>query len=397
MNTASVVVTGLGMVSPLGSDVASTWSALINGKSSREKITFFETEGCRCQEAAPALLDFTAKKKKRFSRATILALTAAQEALHQAGLLSSDQARRAPLVISTTGGAMEFGETFLRGSLAGKRAGLFSAVARYQPQQQVQDVCLALDLLGPRTIIGNACASGANAIGHGYDLIRSGSADCVITGGYEALTELIFMGFDCLQALSLDACRPFDVNRNGLMLGEGAGFLILESESLAAARGAKILGRILGYGQCTDLHHLTQPEPSGKALVRAMREALALSKLQPNDLSYLNAHGTGTPMNDGAEAAAYEEVFGADLNQIALSSTKAALGHTLGAAGCVEAIFTLLAARENCAPPQLNNLQPIPSVAAALVTAPRILPAGKAVMSVNLGFGGSNAALILKA
>jgi len=389
-----VVVTGLGAVSPLGFDLPSTWTALSSGGGKRQRIDLFATEGCRCQEGAQAILT-ASKESRRISRASRMACSAAHEALLQSGLLGSERARRAPLTISTTGGSMEWGESFVRGTLEGKRGALLASIARYQPQQQVQDICEHLDLAGPRTIIGNACASGANAIGHGFDLIRSGSADCVITGGYEALTELIFMGFDCLQALSLEACRPFDETRDGLMLGEGAAFLILESETAALARGAKILGRIHGYGHSTDLLHLTQPEPTGKALVLAIREALQASGLSLNKISYINAHGTGTPMNDGAEALAYTEVFGSQLPEIAVSSTKAAIGHTLGAAGCLEAVFALLAARDLLAPPQLNNREPLSIMAASLKKCAHPLPANSAVMSVNLGFGGSNAALVL--
>jgi 3-oxoacyl-[acyl-carrier-protein] synthase II len=153
----------------------------------------------------------------------------------------------------------------------------------------------------------------------------------------------------------------------------------------------------LGYGHSTDLHHLTQPEPSGQALIRAMNEALKECGISPDQISYVNAHGTGTSMNDGAEALAYEGVFGTALNQVAVSSTKAAIGHTLGAAGCLEAVFALLASRDQLPPPQLNNQNPIASLASSLVKGPRLLPAGSAVMSVNLGFGGSNAALVLSA
>jgi 3-oxoacyl-[acyl-carrier-protein] synthase II len=395
MSQIPVVVTGMGTVSPLGSNLTDSWSALLAGEGRRCRVDLFDTEGCRCREAAQAVMPTAPKNGRRISRASRMAMAAAQEALHQSGLLDSETARRAPISISTTGGAMEWGETFARGSLAGKNTGLLAAAARYQPQQQVQDLCLALDLQGPRTLIGNACASGANAIGHGYDLIRAGVADCVIAGGYEALTELIFMGFDCLQALSTEICRPFDEKRDGLMLGEGAAFLILETEASARARGASILGRLLGYGHSTDTHHLTQPEPSGKALIRAMHEALTDSGLTPDRIGYLNAHGTGTPMNDGAEALAYCALFGSDLSRLAISSTKAAVGHTLGAAGCLEAVFALMTARERSAPPQLNNREPLKEVAASLVKERRILSAGTAVMSVNMGFGGSNAALVI--
>ena len=179
------------------------------------------------------------------------------------------------------------------------------------------------------------------------------------------------------------------------MLGEGAAFLVLENRVRAEQRGVEIMGSLLGYGHSTDLHHLTQPSPSGQALVSAMRAALAEAKVSPHQLGYVNAHGTGTQTNDGPEALAYLEIFGDDLPQVAISSTKAAVGHTLGAAGCLEAVFALCAARDALAPPQLHNLTPIPAMTQSLAGKDRNLKSGDPVMSVNLGFGGSNAALVM--
>ena len=395
MNVITVVVTGMGAVSPLGLDVSATWRALRAGAEARQLIDLFETEGCRCHHGAQVPLPPTERAERRLSRASRLALLAAREALVQAQLLGSRVVAQMPFCVSTSGGAMEWGETFLRRALAGKRRGQLNYVARYQPQQQVLDVQRALGIYGPVMIVGNACAIGANALGHGFDLIRAGMAECVLVGGYEALTELIFMGFDCLQALSVDVCRPFDVQRNGLMLGEGSAFMVLETERHAWARGADILGRILGYGHSTDPFHLTQPSPTGLALVAAMRAALDEAAIRPEQVAYINAHGTGTPMNDGAEAQAYVEMFGDALPHIAVSSTKAAIGHALGAAGSLEAVFALCAAREGIAPRQLHNRVPVSQVAASLAAGDRRLEMGAPVMSVNLGFGGSNAALVL--
>jgi 3-oxoacyl-[acyl-carrier-protein] synthase II len=390
-----VVITGMGAVSPLGLDVTSTWKNLKTGCAARQDITLFETEGCRCRQGAQVVLPTRSRAERRFSRASRLALLAAAEALAEAQIWGSSLKNFIPLCISTTGGAMEWGESFLQGILQGDRRHLLSQVARYQPQQQVLDLQQTFGLRGPVMLVGNACASGANAIGHGFDIIRSGVADCVLVGGFEALTELIFVGFDCLQAMSTDCCRPFDQNRNGLMLGEGAAFLVLENSAHAETRGVEILGRLLGYGHSTDLYHLTQPAPTGQALVTAMQSALVEAKISPAQIAYVNAHGTGTPMNDGAEALAYQEIFGEHLPQVAISSTKAAIGHTLGGAGCLEAIFTLCAARDAVAPPQLHNITPVPEMALSLAGQDRQLKSDAPVLSVNLGFGGSNAALVL--
>jgi 3-oxoacyl-[acyl-carrier-protein] synthase II len=218
-------------------------------------------------------------------------------------------------------------------------------------------------------------------------------AEIVLCGGYDALNELVFAGFDCLQSLAPEACRPFDRNRRGLMLGEGAGFLVLETIEHARRRGAAIRGYVTGYGHSTDLHHLTQPAPDGAPLERAMRQALLRANCSPEDVGYVNAHGTGTPFNDGAEAQAFQRVFGAGPTK--LSSTKAALGHTLGAAGAIEAVLSLLALQTGQLPPQINLQDPEPLVADALVKDQENM-ALKSVMSVNLGFGGSNAAVLFQ-
>jgi 3-oxoacyl-[acyl-carrier-protein] synthase II len=303
-----------------------------------------------------------------------------------------------PFSVSTTAGGMAFGEDFLRRVLtrnrSNSRSRLFSQVSRYLPQQQVLDVQQALGFSGHSLIIANACASGANAIGHAADLISVGAADCVLAGGFEALTELVFVGFDCLQATSIDRCRPFDLNRSGLLLGEAAAFLVLESAEHAQRRGATPLCRLTGYGHTTDFFHLTQPDPEGATLVEVMRAAAAQARIAPALIGYINAHGTATPVNDGAEAKAYGLFLGDALGSTRISSTKAAIGHTLGAAGAVEALFAIEALRTGHLPPQLNLQTPIPEIAPALVGEKELSNEMEHVMSVNLGFGGSNAALI---
>ena len=299
-----------------------------------------------------------------------------------------------PISVSTTAGGMGLGEDFARRVFAQKRGHLLDQVARYLPQQQVLDLQQALGFSGHSVIIANACASGANAIGHAADLIATGAADIVLTGGFEAITELVFVGFDCLQATSTDRCRPFDVNRTGLLVGEAAAFLVLESPAHAAKRGAPALGHLTGYGHTTDFFHLTQPQPDGAALLDVMRTAATEAGIAPPQIGYLNAHGTATPVNDGTEAKAYAAFFGESLGNARISSTKAAIGHTLGAAGAIEALFAIEALRTGELPPQLNLVTPIPEVAPALVRMNERRTGLEHVMSVNLGFGGSNAALV---
>jgi 3-oxoacyl-[acyl-carrier-protein] synthase II len=397
----SIVVTGLGAVTPLGEDFPASWNTLIAGREAQAPLTLFDTTGCRCHHAAsaslPPLPDLPAKTVRRLARASRLAIPAAREALALAGLLDAEgrsTLRELPFSVSTTAGGMAFGEDFLRRALARDRPHLFSRVSRYLPQQQVLDIQQALGFAGHSVIIANACASGANAIGHAADLIATGAADCVLAGGFEALTELVFVGFDCLQATSVDRCRPFDLNRNGLLLGEAAGFVVLESSEHAQRRGATPLCHLTGYGHTTDFFHLTQPEPDGAALIKVMRAAATQARIAPAQIGYINAHGTATPVNDGVEAKAYGTFLGDALGSTRISSTKAAIGHTLGAAGAIEALFAIEALRTGHLPPQLNLQTPIPEIASALVGPKESLVDMEHVMSVNLGFGGSNAALI---
>ncbi len=401
----TIVITGLGCVTPLGPDLPTTWRRLIAGEAAQQPVTLFDVAATRCKQAAQAelpALRLPAKQLRRLTRGSRLALPAAREALANAGLL--DAAGKSvvpwlPLSVSTTAGGMTLGEQFLRDLVAPRRQphGYFR-VAHYAAQRQVLDLQQFLGFRGPVTIIANACASGANAIGHARDLIRSGQTDIVLAGGYEPLTELIYDGFDCLQAMSPDCCRPFDKGRTGLMLGEAAAFLVLETTAHARARGATILCELTGYGHGTDLHHLTQPNPTGATLIRTARAALAEAGSTPG---YLNAHGTATPTNDGSEAGAIAAIFAGALPQTEpwfprISSTKAAIGHTLGAAGSVEAVFAIQALRTGELPPQLNLRDPEPAVAGQLVQAGERVPGLAATMSVNLGFGGSNAALVFE-
>ena len=397
-----VMVTGLGAVTPLGPDTGRAWRALIAGQDAAAPVTLFDTTGCRCRMGAtaglPPLPEVSEKKRARLSRASQLAIPAAQEALRHAGLLDSGGRLvldLLPLSVSTSAGGMALGEEFLRACIDGRRkSGQFYRVARYQPQQQALDLQEVLGFSGPVTVIANACAGGANAIGQAADWIRLGWSECVLAGGYEALTELLFVGFDCIQAMTQERCRPFDRRRSGLMMGEAAAFFVLESEAHALGRGAGILCELSGYGQSTDLHHLTQPGPSGEALVRAMEGALSQAGLPRDRIGYVNAHGTGTVLNDAAEGTAYQRFFQEDLPSVRVSSTKAAIGHTLGAAGSVEALFAIQAILSGEIPPQINLAEPEPCLKNNLARPGERRPDLEAAMSVNLGFGGSNAALV---
>lgn len=402
VESASVVVTGLGAVTPLGKNASLSWRNLLEGRWVVGPVTLFDTEGCHSHVASEVHplpeLEISAKTCSRLPRASRLALPAAHEALAMAGLWPRDLGRgllEPPLVLSTTGGGMAFGETFLRLSYQrGRVRGRLPLVARYQPQQQVLDLQEHLGFQGPSVVLANACASGSNAIGHAADWIRSREVDCVLVGGVEALSELIFVGFDSLQTLSPDLCRPFDRNRKGLILGEASAFVVLESQEHALSRGIRPLCYVSGYGHLTDLYHLTQPSPDGSALIGALDQAVKQAKLPPEAIGYVNAHGTGTPANDLMEAWAYYRFFGEAFHQLRVSSTKAAIGHSLGASGCVEAVFSILALVTRQLPPQILCEDPMEPMGPILVRKSETLRPGASVASVNLGFGGSNAALL---
>jgi 3-oxoacyl-[acyl-carrier-protein] synthase II len=378
--------------------VEETWNALLEGRSARGPVNAIEVEGCRVTEGAQARLPdiphLSSKRIARLSRASRLAIPGAGEALASSGLLGEDGRCRIPrleMSVATTACGMELGEGFLRSILNGRPGRRPGMVAHYQAQEQVAEIQSVYGFQGSAMIVANACAAGANAIGHAADLIRSGMAEVVLAGGYDALCELVFAGFDSLQTLAPDACRPFDRNRTGLMLGEGSAFLVLESEEHARRRGAPIRGSVAGYGQTTDRLHLTQPAQDGSALAGAMKQALDSARMEPSQVGYINAHGTGTRFNDGAEATAFLGIFGG--TDVRISSTKAALGHTLGAAGAIEALLCLMALETGDLPPQINVTDPEPDIAHLLVH-PGERKRLDAAMSVNLGFGGSNAALI---
>ena len=384
----NVVVTGLGLISPLAAGVDATWRRLVAGEHGFRPITLFDPAGYRCDRAGE--IDLPPAPRDRRPRAARLLIAAAREALAMADLAPFDGL---PLALSTTAGGMEFGEDFLRGFLQQRRPAL-AKIARYHPRQQLLDLEAALGFrAGPAFLVANSCASGANAVGHALDLLQTGQAETVLAGGFETLNELVFAGFDCLQAVTAEEIRPFDVDRSGLMLGEGAAVLVLETAAHAARRGATPVARLAGYGHATDTHHITQPAPAGDALARALHDALARAGLPPAAVDYVNAHGTGTPANDPAELAGYRAVFGGRLPL--LRSTKAALGHTLGAAGAIEAVLAIQTLRTGDVPPQLGLRTPLPGMEAALRDTPKTPP--RVVASANLGFGGSNAALVFTA
>jgi 3-oxoacyl-[acyl-carrier-protein] synthase II len=364
-------------------------------------VTLFDVSRHRAKEAAEVKLPddipcglMRRRVARRLDRAAKLILTATAEAWDQSGLEGTTDL---PVVLGTTSGGMALGQEYYRHALEhpDRNRGQAARMMHYLAQSQPMALAAAFGFRGPITIIANACASGANAIGHAADLIRTGRAKMVLTGGYDALSELVFTGFDALQALSLTGCKPFDANRDGLGLGEGAAALILESEQNARERGATILAEVAGYGAATDCHHLTQPQSEGAAAAASMQAACAAAGITSAEIDYVNAHGTGTPLNDSAEAAAINSWAGESAGGISVSSTKASIGHLLGAAGAVEAAVCIMALRGQWLPPMQTLQTPDPQCRFRLVREPASARVDYALTN-SFGFGGANATLIFK-
>lgn len=390
-----VAVVAAGVISPLGVGLAATLTGLREARDCVSPVTRFPVEQCRCSTAGQVADEWLSgvmpndRKSRRLHRASRMMIGALAELLEQA-----PDFRPELTVVGTTSGGMSFGEHYYRALQLPKTRTTGSAVwiANYPPQKPAVDALEACGLTSPCQVIANACASGTNAIGHAFECIRTGRYNRVLTGGYDAISELVFVGFDSLQAGTPDKCRPFDGARSGLVLGEGAALLALENFAQAEARGAEILAEITGYGISTDNHHLTQPNPSGIGPRQAMERALWSAALEPEAIDYINAHGTATPFNDAAEGRAITELFG----RVPVSSSKAMLGHSLGAAGAIEAVITILALRNAFLPANINFR--VSDVGLDLdIVANKVRPAAPvAALSNSFGFGGTNASIVIQ-
>jgi 3-oxoacyl-[acyl-carrier-protein] synthase II len=295
-------------------------------------------------------------------------------------------------VIGTTSGGMSYGERYYRSlSGVGNLRHAPTWIANYPAQKPVIDAQAAFGISAPCRVIANACASGTNAIGHAFECVRSGSYQRVLAGGYDALAEMVFVGFDSLQASTAEKCRPFDRHRSGMVLGEGAAVLALENLDLAHERGAPVLAEIIGYGISTDNFHITQPEPSGIGARQAMEMALQSAHASAGDVDYINAHGTATVFNDAAEGKAISELF----DGVPVSSTKSMMGHSLGAAGAIEAVVCLLALQHQFLPANINFTTPDDDLALTIVANEARPAAVSITLSNSFGFGGTNASIVM--
>jgi 3-oxoacyl-[acyl-carrier-protein] synthase II len=401
--TRRVAITGMGIVTPHGMGKDVNWHKTVVGESSIRPITLFDTGAYRTkragQLAAVPVAPWRRFRPSRADRASNLLYHAVAEALKDSGLTPADWSpSRSVIALGTTLGGMTSGEryhqTYLERGPSRARASLVvDHLAHYQPLHLMEEFSLP----GIPHVFSNACASGANAVGHGFRALRAGQADLALCGGYDPLCEFVFAGFHSLQALTAELCRPFDCHRSGLALGEGAGILVLEVWERAVARGAQIFGEIVGYGESNDAFHMTRPDPDGKSAALAVREALQDAEVTADAIDYVNAHGTGTPFNDASETAALVTALGARAREIPVSSSKSMIGHLLGGAGAVEAILTVLALQAGCLPPNANYETPDPQCDLRIVRTATGAKRLRVALSNSFGFGGANAALVFRA
>lgn len=398
-----VVVTGIGAITAAGADVAALRAALHGDRTCIGDVTLFETDGLRAHIAGevralpePRLLPRAARV--RASRSDRFALLAAEEALAHAGLSSPfvDAARIGVAIGSSTGGMLET-ESYYRARLRAQSPRVWrKRLAAATVAAPTDLVAAALGTRGPRLSPSTACSSGAIALALAATWIRAGVVDVAVAGGADALTRMTYTGFHALQALSSEPCKPFDRARRGLSLGEGAGVVVLESERHALARGARPLAELAGAGLSCDASHPTAPHGEARGAVLALEGALRDAGVRPDEIDYVNAHGTGTVQNDASETLALKRVLGEAAARVAVSSTKALIGHLLGAAGAVEAIATIIAIEDGWAPPTLHLRERDPACDLDYVPNQGRPLAIAGALSNSYGFGGNNCSLVLR-
>jgi 3-oxoacyl-[acyl-carrier-protein] synthase II len=410
MNGRRVVVTGLGAVTPLGCSADAMWQGLIAGKSGVGPITRFDTTGYRCRVAAQ-VNDFPLEELRRdknirqMDRFVLYAVHAAREAFRQSGLnLERDDPDRIGVLIgSGIGGIGVVEEEHTIMKEKGHRKVTPYLIPKLIPNMAPGLVSIDLHLKGPNSAVATACATGTHAIGDAYRIIQRDEAEAMVCGGAEScITALAVAGFANMRALTErnddppGASSPFDKRRDGFVMGEGAGVVVLEELEHAQARGAEIFCEIIGYGMSGDAYHITAPAPGGEGGARAMRAAVKSAKLAPEAVQYVNAHGTSTPLNDKLETQAIKTVFGEHAYKMAISSNKSMLGHLIGAAGAVEAIATVKTIYYGIIPPTINYLEPDPECDLDYVPNEAREQAVEVAISNSLGFGGHNCTIVLK-
>lgn len=404
-----VVVTGMGTVNPLGNSVKESWERVLKNECGIAPITAFDTTDCNVKVAGEVKgIDpeeiLGKKEAKRMDRYTQLAMIAAKEAMEDCGLdLEAEDTSRCGVIVSSGIGGLSTIETeHGKGMEKG-----FNKVSPFFIPMSISNmaagqIAIAYGLHGMCSCVVTACASSNNAIGDAFRHIRDGYAEVMVCGGAEGcITELGIGGFASMKALNttedpMRASIPFDLERGGFVMGEGAGILVLEEYEHAKKRGAKIYGEIAGYGANCDAHHITAPHPEGEGGAACMRLALSDADMAPEDIDYINAHGTSTHMNDACETKAIRKAFGGHADKLMVSSTKSMTGHLLGGAGAVEAIFTTLAVKEDFVPATVNYKTPDPECDLDIVPNEGRKATVRAAVSNALGFGGHNASIVIR-
>ena len=410
MSKRRVVVTGLGTINPLGNNVSDTWNNLINGISGVDYISSFETDELPVTFAGEVknfdANDYMGKQHARkLDRSGHLSIYATEEALKDAGFNTEERLGADVGIIFGTGiggiGATE--EAVRTYDKRGPSRINPLAITQLMPNSSTGQVAIKFGIEGPSLTITTACAASANALGEAKNMIQNGIVDTVIAGGTESGTTAMTIGaFAQIKALSTNnenpkkACKPFDKDRDGFVMGEGSTVLVMESEESAINRGADIYGYVSGYGASTDAHHITAPAEGGRGAVDAMKKALLDAELTPSDIGYINAHGTSTPANDKTETAAIKTVFGEKAYDINISSTKSMTGHLLGGGGAFESLVSLLSLKNNIIPPTINLNNPDEECDLNYTPNAAIEKELSAAMSNSFGFGGHNGVLVFK-
>lgn len=405
-----VVVTGIGMISPLGTGTEKTWKGLIDGISGIGKITQFDSMGFPCQIAGE-VQDFEVdrfieiKEQKKMDRFIHLGIAAAIMAMDDSKLkITKDNAERVGVIVGSGMGGLSSIERYHSVIL---EKGPKKVTPFFIPMVIINlaagQIAIRFGVKGPNLAIATACASGTHSIGDAFRLIQRGEVDAMIAGGTEAvISPLGVGGFTAMRALSTRnseperASRPFDKDRDGFVMGEGAGILILEEMEHAVNRGARIYAELIGYGMTSDAYHFTTPSPNGEGAARCMQAALMDSGSKPEEINYINAHGTSTKYNDELETAAIRKIFGKHAYKLAVSSTKSMTGHLLGASGGLEGVITVLSIFNNIAPPTINLDNPDPECDLDYVPHKARLMDISVAMSNSFGFGGTNASIVFR-
>jgi 3-oxoacyl-[acyl-carrier-protein] synthase II len=419
MELRRVVVTGLGLVTPLGCGVEATWSNILAGKSGATRIDGFQVDDIACQIAhlvprgayADGMYNpdewMEVKEQRKVDEFIVYAMAAATQAIQDAGVepkTQEEQERTGVLIGSGIGGIGGIYDASVTLHEKGPRRISPFFIPGRLINLASGHVSIRFGLKGPNHSVVTACSTGAHAIGDAARLISFGDADVMVAGGTEAcVNRLSLAGFAAARALSTGfndnptaASRPYDKDRDGFVMGEGAGIVVLEEYERAKARGAKIYGEVIGYGLSGDAYHITAPAPEGEGGFRAMSAAVKRAGISASEIDYINAHGTSTPLGDELELSAVTRVLGDAANTAVMSSTKSAIGHLLGAAGSVEAIFCLLAMRDGIVPPTLNLDNPSVETAINLVPHKAIKKEINVALSNSFGFGGTNASLVMR-